>query len=1277
MKVETVIRDTQWFAESDTTKPEVSVLLYVGKHNTLELGRCIESVLAQTLAAIQLVVIDDTCDEKVSRWLAEAKKSHPRIGVLRHSNVVGLAALGWVEAIQRARAPWIVLARESDQFNHDALAELLQEARREPDSICFGYIEVVEHDESGSVQFSGQHAQRAKSMVDLRVENFIGRNTMLIPRHAIDAVGFVDPHVLMGQSAEWDLWRRLSERFEMKSVDLAVGVGDADTLQEEIVGRDAWAIEEWIRTPRNDRLQLECIGDYDIDAPDPTHGCATREVCLDLAGRRRQLGRTSHDAMPIADARAEAEGYLLVVNVQYDASTALYFDMLPPPFAHRIRVVSNTPTPSPDALARATAVIVSRAVSAYQAWLDAARALGIPAYYFLDDNMPLLVETGEAGMAGEDFRLDSLRETLQPFDGVLLSSLPLIEYFRQHDLHPRLLHFPIVCASQSQLSVQLEAGRKPKDPGEIVFAFMGGLHRSQAVWELILPAIAQIASEGQRIHFVAPGMKSDSKLLDALPSSVRVTLLPWDPGYIFALRRFAQMSPDYVLLAPSNTSNNKYKTRHPLLTANLVGAVAVLPSIEPYADMTDGSVALIVDQPFEREGWYRVLRRIVDGRVDAAGLKERNRVYCEREFSGETNAHVLREVIASAGGTPSWPLQYRRLNTFSAMARQVGAGSSAGAEESWLRSAEELSALRHMRRHSWRHRILSRPSDLWDHCNPAFWALQRDALKYGWRRPGGTLELSDSFQTVSARDYDVVLPPGTLGGIAFALVVDGPLRGKVMLELFSPDGVLAAHAARDLSRVDLTRPVRFLFDPVEIQPGGHWRVRLRCRASVPVYAYEIINRRRFGTSYSLPTPFMELLLGDSYLARPQAPAETSSDSLPADMTSFVDVKLVIEGDIPTNQIIERLLIEAIGARGCVTKVLLAEFTPDTLVDGGIVILSRTASPASLPMIEWMNAYNVPFVYYVDDNFWELAGDTPLAQFYRSPSVRHTLDRSINDAKTVIVNAPLLGEYIKNRYLGANISLLNAPFDFSLIEGLSPVAKSDDGVRIGFAGSITRADDFVEILPALTRLRDTYRGVTLTFFGYCPPELINSERVAYVPHVASYSEFIKLKASYGLDIGLAPMTASAANLYKTNNKYREYGAMKIAGIYTNTSPYKECVVDGETGLLVNHSVEAWYQALERLVVDSDLRVRIAAAAYDDVKAHYAQSVVAEQWWMFLQRFARQYATSSTVKSANSVAIARIRARRWLGQTKIRVLVRVARIRARALGLVRRVSGERGR
>lgn len=1262
MKVETVIRDTQWFAGSERSQPDVSVLLYVHGADTRRLARSVESVLAQTLDAVELVVVDDSGAADVAHWLDAARARDPRIAVLRHAQPIGISAVGWIEALTHSRAPRFVIARSGDVFDAGALDALLAYAQGGAGAIPFGYVETLANAElDGAGATYSSSSAGGHSMAVLRTCNFIARHAVLIPRAAVEAIGFVDPHVMLSDAAEWDFWRRLSGRFELRAVDVAVGAADAAPSAGAAHG---WALEEWMRTPRNELLLLDHIGDYDIVAPNPTHGPDTRGVCEDLA-LDFMCKRFGGGSVPAAD-----EGRILIVTAQYDASIALYFDMLPEPWRHRVRVVIHGHNPDFGALAGASVLVLSRAIRSYRPWIDTARKLGVPLYYFIDDNMSVLVESGEAHAGSEDFSAEAMRKDLGQFDGVLLSSRQLAEYFRERDLHPRLLYFPVVCADLEQRRAQLASGRNERNGDELVFAFMGGTHRSQAVWDLILPALAQIAAEGHRIHFVGPDTGSDG-MFDDLPPSMRVTLLPWDPGYEFALRRFASLSPDYVLLAPGRTANNRYKTLHPLLTAALVDAVAVLPRTDPYAHIEDGSVALMVDQPFEQGGWYAVLRRIVDARVDVAGIRRSNDAFCAREFSGSANVVALSGIVSAADGVPSWPRQVCRLDAMMHDAKMGGggarkAGSSAG-------SLEELHALRHMRRYSWRHRVLSRPSDIWEYCSPAFSALKRDTGKYGWRRRGSTLEFSDSLHMLPHRDYDVVLPAGMLGGLAFAFASDGPGTGQAIVELISPTGERVASAERNLARADLSRPLRFVFDPVRIEASAVWRVRLRCTAAVPVYVYEIINRRGLGMFYGPPSPFMEILPPDP-IRKSRSPAAQQSSS---GGVAQIDLKFVVEGDIPTNQIIQRLVTEALGAGSEVTRLLLPQFTPEAVTEGALIILSRTASPASLPMLDWMRAHGVPFVYYIDDNFWELKGDSPIAQFYQSASVRKTLERSVEEARHVIVNAPRLGDYIKERHPLSRITQLNAPFDFSLIDDLPAPVKPIGEVRVGFAGSITRADDFVEILPALERVLETFAHVMLVFFGYCPPELVGRERVTFVPHVASYPDFIRMKASYGLDVGLAPMADLAANLYKTNNKYREYGAMRIAGIYTNTSPYTESVTDGVTGMLVEHDAEAWYRALEKLITDEPLRKQIADAAHADVRAHYAQDVVAQQWREFLLKFAQESRAAGVAAKKGYAGEAYIRARRWLGHAHIRASVLRARARAKMVRAAKRFSGERSR
>ena len=56
----------------------------------------------------------------------------------------------------------------------------------------------------------------------------------------------------------------------------------------------------------------------------------------------------------------------------------------------------------------------------------------------------------------------------------------------------------------------------------------------------------------------------------------------------------------------------------------------------------------------------------------------------------------------------------------------------------------------------------------------------------------------------------------------------------------------------------------------------------------------------------------------------------------------------------------------------------------------------------------------------------------------------------------------------------------------------------------------------------------------------------------------------LSANAGWAIGLAPLRDSAENRAKTNNKYREYAALGIPGIYSDMPVYASSVRHGETG-----------------------------------------------------------------------------------------------------------------
>ena len=91
---------------------------------------------------------------------------------------------------------------------------------------------------------------------------------------------------------------------------------------------------------------------------------------------------------------------------------------------------------------------------------------------------------------------------------------------------------------------------------------------------------------------------------------------------------------------------------------------------------------------------------------------------------------------------------------------------------------------------------------------------------------------------------------------------------------------------------------------------------------------------------------------------------------------------------------------------------------------------------------------------------------------------------------------------------------------------------------------------------------------------------------------------------GYDIGLAPLKNDIFHNSKTNNKFREYGACGIAGIYSNSDVYANCVENGVTGILVSNEEGEWYKAIFQMIDDVKLRRAIQRQARITIEKDYS-------------------------------------------------------------------------
>ncbi len=328
--------------------------------------------------------------------------------------------------------------------------------------------------------------------------------------------------------------------------------------------------------------------------------------------------------------------------------------------------------------------------------------------------------------------------------------------------------------------------------------------------------------------------------------------------------------------------------------------------------------------------------------------------------------------------------------------------------------------------------------------------------------------------------------------------------------------------------------------------------------------------------------------------------------------------VIIEGHIPTTDIIVRALKEM--PRFDEIKVVTPnELCLKTFFSGEYQILFiRTCHPMWNMLIKFMKKNNTSFVYYLDDNFWELTGNSPIAQCYQDKQIIQTLNQFVSLAHEVITGSENLAAYIRSRY-NTSAKYIHASFDFSLLNGVSQTPKNalcpsnSEPVKIIYSGSYYRDHDFKFIISALEKLLTEYQDkIRMYFYGFVPPALKSFHNVIFDEKFYNYSSYIVKQYTENFDIGLAPLLNSLSNQAKSNLKYREYSACHIAGVYSNLAPYQNCITHGQNGLLAHENELEWYAALKSLIEDKSLRNKIIANANADVKNNYSIKAVAPVW-----------------------------------------------------------------
>lgn len=328
-----------------------------------------------------------------------------------------------------------------------------------------------------------------------------------------------------------------------------------------------------------------------------------------------------------------------------------------------------------------------------------------------------------------------------------------------------------------------------------------------------------------------------------------------------------------------------------------------------------------------------------------------------------------------------------------------------------------------------------------------------------------------------------------------------------------------------------------------------------------------------------------------------------------------DILIVVEGRIATVELVEQVFAHAAKHRALTWRTRIdSDVSVDDFGADTIPLFVRTSNPFAARFARALHNAGVPYAFYLDDNFWDFGSDTEIGRVYSKRGPRRRLDGIVRDAELVITSTDTLLGLVTP--MNAKVTQLDVAIDFSLYPQEPPTRTdgSADRVRMGFAGSTNRSRDFAELMAVVLDALDAHPQLELEVIG--PRSAVPSHpRITVFPYLHSHAAYVTFQTQRAWDIGLAPLTVTASNQYKTDVKYREYAAQYIAGIYQDAAPYSR-VVDGVTGLLAS-TPEQWRAAIDRLVTDRDLRESVRLAARADAEQRYAPGPVADRWLRALE------------------------------------------------------------
>lgn len=292
----------------------------------------------------------------------------------------------------------------------------------------------------------------------------------------------------------------------------------------------------------------------------------------------------------------------------------------------------------------------------------------------------------------------------------------------------------------------------------------------------------------------------------------------------------------------------------------------------------------------------------------------------------------------------------------------------------------------------------------------------------------------------------------------------------------------------------------------------------------------------------------------------------------------------------------------------VTFIKFKELTRAHCKENDIFFFIRNTSAFSCRIAHFLHYYKKLIIYILDDDLLEIPENLASSNYYRQGHIKKRIYSMLKICDIFLSpSIELLQKYesITNRTIR-----IEEPALFYNVK--TSDKKNPTTIHIGFAGSIDRTSDVNIILTdVIIALKKKYeKKISFDIMGIEPNSMLSSY-CSYHPYQEDYISYQNYMQRLDLTIGLAPMPKTEFHSCKHYNKYIEYGALGIIGIYSNVVPYTKVIHNYRNGILCDNTFDSWFSSISYLIEHPELYIHLQKNISRDMKKNYELSVVSYQ------------------------------------------------------------------